>query len=194
MNPLIDAIEQELSRPGAGPLLRPLSHSAAEAVAALHPLVLTLSELLASAKIGEDEVPYGRYLAHLDPAGRYNLQWDVFSPHYTGGIHAHGTWGCFFVLRGTLYADDFAAVTPAGPFELLRTSVHPPGAAAAFAPPQDWHRVATRGGPQVMSLHLYGPGFDLDRGVALDGAGHPAAYTRGPLKDASGLGGLLSWS
>ncbi len=194
MTPILDVIEHELARPAARPLLQPERYPGPEVMAALHPLMLALTELLATARLADAEVPYGRYLAHLDPAGRYNLQWDVFSPHYTGGIHAHGTWGCFFVLRGTLHADDFAADTPAGPFELLRTSVHPPGSAAAFAPPQDWHRVATRGGPQVMSLHLYGPGFDLDRGVALDGMGQPATYTRGPLKDVSALRGLLSWS
>jgi predicted metal-dependent enzyme (double-stranded beta helix superfamily) len=161
---------------------------------ALRPVVADLSAVVARARVPDDAVPYGRYLVHLDPAGRFNLQWDVFSADYTGGIHAHGTWGAFFVLRGTLFADDFGAASPEGPFTLLRTSAHPPGAAAAFAPPQDWHRVATRGGPQVVSLHLYGPGFDLDRGVALDPSGRPVTYTRGPLQDPARLEGLIAWS
>lgn len=194
MNPILECLREELARPAASPLLAPAAHSGPVVVAALQPVVLALSELLASARLAEDEVPYGRYLAHLDEEGRYNLQWDVFSPHYTGGIHAHGTWGAFFVLRGTLYAEDYAAETDAAGFALLRTSVHPAGSAAGFAPPEDWHRVSTRGGPQVMSLHLYGPGFDLDRGVALDHSGRPAVYTRGPLRDISALQGLLSWS
>jgi hypothetical protein len=51
----------------------------------------------------------------------------------------------------------------------------------------DWHRVAApEGGPQPVSLHLYGPGFDLTTGVALlDGA--PRTYRRGPLGDFARL-------
>jgi predicted metal-dependent enzyme (double-stranded beta helix superfamily) len=193
MKPFLDALDAALQPPEAAPLLDP-SRPGPEVLQALVPLVASLSDVLAGATVAGAEVPFGRYLAHLDPAGRFNLQWDVFSPHYRGGIHAHGTWGCFFVLRGTLYADDFSAEGPGGPYTLLRTSAHTVGSAAAFAPPQDWHRVSTRGGPQVMSLHLYGPGFDLDRGVALDASGQPSAYTRGPFGNLDLLEGFLSWS
>lgn len=125
-------------------------------------------------------LPWGRYLVHADPAGRYNLQVDVFSPAYRGEVHAHGTWGVFWVLRGALLVTDCALVDGAAHVQRVARLVA--GGCQCFCPPaSDWHRVATPpGGPQTVSLHLYGPGFDLTTGVALvDGA--PRTYRRGPL-------------
>lgn len=149
-----------------------------DAVAALmHDLT---PDALAPVGDADEPLPWGRYLVHADPAGRYNLQLDVFSPGYQGEVHAHDTWGIFWVLRGVLMVvdDEFvgAAVRP------QRASRLGPGASQCFCPPaSDWHRVATpAGGPQTVSLHLYGPGFDLDVGRSFV-AGEPRTYRRRPF-------------
>lgn len=128
----------------------------------------------------ERSLPWGRYLVHADPAGRYNLQVDVFSPGYRGEVHAHGTWGAFWVLQGALLVTDCDLAE--GVARVQRVARIVAGGCQCFCPPaSDWHRVATPlEGPQTISLHLYGPGFDLTTGVALiDGA--PRPYRRGPL-------------
>jgi predicted metal-dependent enzyme (double-stranded beta helix superfamily) len=125
-------------------------------------------------------LPWGRYLVHADPAGRYNLQVDVFSPGYRGEVHAHGTWGAFWILQGALLVTDCDLA--GGVARVQRVARIVAGGCQCFCPPaSDWHRVATPPeGPQTVSLHLYGPGFDLTTGVALiDGA--PRPYRRGPL-------------
>lgn len=125
-------------------------------------------------------LPWGRYLVHAAPDGRYNLQVDVFSPAYRGQVHAHGTWGAFWILQGALLVTDCDLVEGAPRVQRVARIVA--GGCQCFCPPaSDWHRVATPpNGPQTVSLHLYGPGFDLTTGVALiDGA--PRTYRRGPL-------------
>lgn len=133
-----------------------------------------------------DELPWGRYLVHADPRGRYNLQLDVFSRAYTGQVHAHGTWGVFWVLQGALRVTD--CELRGGALVTQRISHLGPGGGQCFCPPaSDWHRVATpEGGPQTLSLHLYGPDFDLDTGLWFGDQG-PATYRRGPLGDLSRL-------
>ena len=133
------------------------------------------------------ELPWGRYLVHADPRGRYNLQLDVFSRAYTGQVHAHGTWGVFWVLQGELLVTD--CELRAGVAAVQRITRLGAGGSQCFCPPaSDWHRVATpETGPQTLSLHLYGPGFDLDTGVYLPDTGLPdtgvTSYRRGPLGD-----------
>lgn len=130
------------------------------------------------------DLPWGRYLVHADPRGRYNLQLDVFSRGYTGQIHAHGTYGIFWLLQGELVVTDCAVDGPTA--TLQRVARIGPGGSQCFCPPtSDWHRVATPpAGPQPLSLHLYGPGFDLDTGVCLSPEG-PTTYRRGPFGDLS---------
>lgn len=149
-----------------------------QSVAALLPRLTPLACVLAPV---EAALRWGRYLVHADPRGRYNLQLDVFSRGYTGEVHAHGTWGMFWVLQGALLVHDHALGD--GAVRLQRAAWLGPGSAQCFCPPDsDWHRVATPdAGPQTLSLHLYGPGFDLDTGLRLD-AGGPRAYRRGPLR------------
>lgn len=127
-------------------------------------------------------LPWGRYLVHEDPGGRYNLQLDVFSPAYAGQAHAHGTWGVFWILQGGLRVVDCELRGDA--LVVQRVAHLGPGGGQCFCPPtSDWHRVAAPAeGPQTLSLHLYGPGFDLDTGV-LFGAQGPTTYRRGPLRD-----------
>ncbi len=128
------------------------------------------------------ELPWGRYLVHADPRGRYNLQLDVFSRAYTGQVHAHGTWGVFWVVQGELLVTDHELHD--GLAAVQRVARLGPGGCQCFCPPaSDWHRVATPAdGPQTLSLHLYGPGFDLDTGLYFGPTG-VTAYRRGPLGD-----------
>jgi predicted metal-dependent enzyme (double-stranded beta helix superfamily) len=135
--------------------------------------------------------PPGRYLLHAE-AG-WNLQLDVFSAGYVGGVHAHGTWGAFLVLTGRLWSEDWT-VDERGA-RVGRIATLGPGSGQAFdGPDQDWHRVgAPVDGPPTTSLHVYGPGFDLDRGVRLDADGRPIAYARGPLGDLRALAGFVTW-
>lgn len=136
-------------------------------------------------------LPWGRYLVHADPRGRYNLQLDVFSRAYEGQIHAHGTWGIFWVLQGALIVTDCAVEGGAATVE--RVARLGAGGCQCFCPPaSDWHKVATPAdGPQTVSLHLYGPGFDLDVGVAL-APGGPTSYRRGPLGDLARVAAALA--
>jgi predicted metal-dependent enzyme (double-stranded beta helix superfamily) len=166
-------------------------HPSPATLDALLPLAEALSDLTAATGVAPREVPYARYLLHADPEGRFNVQLDVFSRGYTGGVHAHGTWGIFTVLRGGLWVDDFEAREDG--VHMTRRTWAGVGAVQAFCPPRsDWHRVSTReGGPQTVSIHVYGPGFNLDDGVALGADGRPRSYRRGPLGDLSVLEGFL---
>jgi predicted metal-dependent enzyme (double-stranded beta helix superfamily) len=150
--------------------------------------------LAAAARVSVDpdrHVPYGRYLLHADPRGRYNIQLDVFSRGYVGGIHAHLTWGMLFVLRGGFVLEDWQDVN--GEVRHCRTAWMPPGAGQCFGPPTaDWHRVRTDPtGPQPISIHIYGPGFDMDTGVAIGHDGKPRTYTRGAWGNPADLEGLF---
>ena len=138
-------------------------------------LLRTLLPCAQRVHVRDGDLPWGRYLLH--EATSYNLQLDVFSADYTGSVHAHGTWGIFFVLRGALYVDDHDANGIR-----TRSAYIGAGGAQGFCPPvSDWHRVCTpAAGPQTVSLHLYGAGFDLDTGVARGPDGQPRAYRRGP--------------
>lgn len=128
-------------------------------------------------------LPWGRYLLHHDPQDRFNIQLDVFSPGYLGGVHAHGTWGAFFLLRGILQVWDYDLDGDLP--RLSRFGVAGPGGLSCFCPPvSDWHRVGTPAqGPQTVSIHIYGRGFDLDVGLALGEDGRPRTYRRGAWGD-----------
>lgn len=168
----------------------------AEAMERLTPVILDW-------QVGEQVLSWGRYLLHADPAGRFNVQLDVFSSGYQGGIHAHGTYGIFWVLRGGLrfwnYADGSTAPGPLlspgrqTALQLVDAGRVGPGGAACFCPPHsDWHRVsAFEGEVQTVSVHLYGPAFDLEVGAALDAQACVRTYTRGPLLSRDALAGRL---
>lgn len=161
--------------------LRDLPRTVEDVATLMHGLT---SSVLRPTRAPDRTLPWGRYLVHADPEGRYNLQLDVFSAAYRGEVHAHGTWGAFWILQGALLVTDCELVEGAAHVQRVARLVA--GGCQCFCPPaSDWHRVATPpAGPQTVSLHLYGPGFDLTTGVALiDGA--PCTYRRGPLGEFS---------
>lgn len=147
------------------------------------PMLHQLLEAASRIELADREIPYGRYLLFADPEGRFNLQLDVFSRAYVGGVHAHRTWGLFFILRGALYVDDYNELD--GKVVHARSAFMGPGGGQVFCPPHaDWHRVSTRAdGPQPVSVHIYGPGFDLDQGEVLDAEGNIRHYRRGAFGD-----------
>jgi predicted metal-dependent enzyme (double-stranded beta helix superfamily) len=157
----------------------------------LRPLLRDLLAAAGRVALTDVDVPYGRYLIHAHPDGLFNLQLDVFSRDYVGGVHAHETWGLFIVLRGGLTVEDWQEVD--GRVQLGRTAWIGRGGGQAFSPPvSDWHRVRTDPtGPQTVSVHIYGAGFDMDSGLVLDEAGQPRAYRRGAFGDPAALAALF---
>ena len=159
--------------------------------------VATMAETIAPAiarleVVGED-LPWGRYLAHHDADDLFNIQLDIFSSGYTGSVHSHGAWGGLWLLKGSLRVWDYHE-SPEG-VQLARYGTYRAGSFQVFCPPlSDWHKVGTLDeGPQTVSIHIYGPGFDLDEGRALGEDGKPATYRRGRLGDMERLLPHLRW-
>lgn len=152
----------------------------------VHALLPAVNDACSKIQIRPVDVAFGRYLLHHDADGRFNVQLDVFSPAYVGGLHRHGTWGIFSVLRGTLYSEDFGSDGQTA----TRVGAYSQGSAAGFASPDDWHRVGTGRGPQVVSIHVYGAGFNLDEGELMGPDGAIRTYRRGPLGNLDLLEGL----
>lgn len=145
----------------------------------LHPVVTQL-------EVHGEGLPFGRYLIHADPGGLYNIQLDLFSPDYTGMIHNHDTWGCFWVLKGALRVWDYHREDDH--FVLIRRGISQGGSVGSFVSPCDWHKVGTPAfGPQTASLHIYGPGFDLDQGTYVDEKGLFQQGKRSPFKDLEAI-------
>lgn len=172
-----------------GNLIRVLDEASATPLD-LDRLALTLPALLEAAgklNITDAEVPFARYIVHDDPQGRYNIQLDTFSKGYTGGIHAHETWGIVLILRGGLWVEDFQEHE--GKVQRARVSWMGAGGGQVFAPPvSDWHRVGTRAeGPQTVSFHIYGPKFDLESGLGVGPDGQLRRYKRGAPGDNNEL-------
>ena len=169
---LIDACGRAADHMGATPTIETVSEGA-----------LIISPHITALTVSEGELPWGRFLLHHDPRDRFNIQLDVFSRGYTGGIHAHGTWGAFWLLRGQLKVWDYHEVN--GPPTLARFGLAGPGGFACFCPPiSDWHKVGVpEGGDQTVSVHIYGRGYDMDTGLALGEDGRPRTYTRGAWGD-----------
>jgi hypothetical protein len=142
--------------------------------------------------VSDAEVPFARYLVYQDPAARYNIQLDSFSKGYTGGVHAHETWGVLLILRGGLWVEDWQEGGDGRPVR-ARLSWMGAGGGQVFSPPvSDWHRVSTRAdGPQTISFHIYGQGFDLDQGLGMGPDGALRRYRRGPLGDNAMLKALF---
>lgn len=151
-------------------------------------LVQAVAPVVRTVRVRDDELPWGRYLLHAEEG--WNLQLDIFSEGYVGGVHGHGTWGAFFVLRGALWSETWTMGPEGG--RVVGTSFVPEGGAEGFHPPDsDWHRVGAAPGVQPVSIHLYGPGFDLDVGEGMGPDGKPRTYRRGPWGDLAAVRGAL---
>ncbi len=151
-------------------------------------LMQTLAPHFARVGVRDGAYPWGRYLAGEGEG--WNLQIDVFSGGYTGGVHKHDTWGLFWVIRGSLWTENFVGEHGE---TLVNAGQIPTGGGVCFCPPlSDWHRVHTPArGPQTLSFHLYGPGFDPDVGVGRGPDGRARRYNRGPWGDISTLRAAL---
>lgn len=143
-------------------------------------LMQKLAPHFARVSVRDGEYPWGRYL--VGQGEGWNLQLDVFSAGYTGGVHKHDTWGMFWVIRGSLWTENFAGENAE---TLVNAGQIPTGGGVCFCPPvSDWHRVNTpASGPQTLSFHLYGPRFDMDVGVGLGPDGRARAYRRSAWGD-----------
>ncbi len=142
-----------------------------------------LTPVVSNYRVEGEGIPYGRYLLFQDSDDLFNVQVDVFSKGYTGAIHCHETWGCFWVLRGNLHVSDW--IPEKDGYVRIRASTLGTGSGQCFCPPSpDWHKTATPlEGDQVVSLHIYGSGYNLDRGIYLDDSKMPRTGLRSPFKD-----------
>lgn len=137
-------------------------------------------------QLSDRVVPYGRYLLHHDADCRFNVQLMAYSAGYVGRPHCHDTWGMFFALRGGLFVDDYEHRE--GQIRNIRHGFLGAGACHAFGRHHDWHRVAApKRGPQTVSLHIYGPEFNLDAGVYMDENLQPICAARGSFANPSSL-------
>jgi predicted metal-dependent enzyme (double-stranded beta helix superfamily) len=145
-------------------------------------LMRRLEPHLKALRMNAEELPYGRYLLHGDEQGRYNIQLDVFSMDYEGSIHSHDTWGLMWVLKGSLYISNWNKQESG--FQMLCDMITTAGSGNCFCPPiSDWHKVITpKDGPQPVSLHFYGPGFDLDEGTYVNSDFEVVQGRRSPFK------------
>ncbi len=119
--------------------------------------------------IENNSLPYGRYLIHKDPEDLYNIQLDIFSEKYEGAVHSHETWGVLAVVKGQLVCEEWNK-TRERSFEKISETFMVPGCSQSFCPPNsDWHKVRTvESKEQVVTIHVYGKGFNLDVGTYLD--------------------------
>ncbi len=108
----------------------------------------------------------------------------MFSKDYEGLPHAHETWGAFWVLQGRLRVTDWAADRVHEPSHRVSQTILSAGSGGCFSPPvSDWHEVRVEEPcDQVISIHVYGKGFNLDRGLYRNAEGQVVRGPRGPLK------------
>jgi len=148
-------------------------------------LMLHVAPEIDKIMVSEEEIPYGRYIVHEDPQGRFNIQIHAYTMDYEGKIHDHRTWGIMWILRGGLFFRDYVRhneeTTLMGGKYLSLKSSH------CFCPPaSDWHQSKSpKEGLQPVSLHVYGKDYDLDVGGVLDDALAPVRQNRGTPRDLS---------
>ena len=132
---------------------------------------------------------YGRYLIHKNE--NYNIQLDVFSMNYKGSIHSHGTWGVFGMIQGSLIVDDWDNFN--GEYRQIRKSLITGNTVQSFTDQSNWHRTRTqKHGYQPISIHIYGPSYDMDEGNALDKNFKVITYKRSAFKSNNLLEDVIS--
>ena len=128
-----------------------------------------------------NEIPYGRYLAYKSE--KLNIQVDVFSKNYEGNVHNHNTWGILGVINGSLLVKDWQKdLKDENLIDLTREYLLSRSATCYFSKISDIHSTQTFNGPQVVSIHVYGKEFNLDKGYKYS-FDHLKwlEYDRGPL-------------
>lgn len=142
--------------------------------------------------IKTEKLPYGRYLVHQDIDNDFNIQIDVFSENYTGQIHCHETWGILHVFRGFLFVEDWEELSN-NKFRMRSCSILNPGSSQTFCPPvSDWHKVSSSNSKyQVISMHIYGNGFNIDKGIYLDSEYNPKEGKRSNFKELDSINRIL---
>ena len=72
-------------------------------------------------------------------------------------------------------------------FQCFRASLIKEGSSISFCPPaQDWHKTDTsKSKSQAVSVHIYGEGWDMDKGVYIDKGFAKLVSERGAIKDNS---------
>ncbi len=138
----------------------------------------------------QESLPFGRYLIHQDSRKAFNIQLDVFSKNYVGLPHCHETWGVFLVLQGRLKVTNWGVNDELMPSSPASESLMLPGSGSVFMPPlSDWHEVRVEEpSEQVLSIHVYGPNFNLEEGIYRSPEGGIKSTRRGPLRSMLELG------
>ncbi len=177
---LLEVLEKSSVTESPNPSMESLAH-----------VMRALSPIFQSIRIDKENVPYGRYLLHEDAARRFNIQLDVFSNNYAGQIHCHGTWGMLWILKGYLFVSDWEERAGAEgngnadpKFVCIRQSILHKGSGQAFTPVTgDWHQTnSPNEETQTISLHVYGPGFNMDEGIYINEKGEKQSASRSPFK------------
>ena len=152
-------------------------------------LMVDINPYLSKIKVTSDNIPFGRYLIHMDKNELFNIQAHVFSKNYTGSIHRHETWGMLTVIQGLISVRDW--VQGENSWDLIRYSLISPGTASCFCPPTpDWHATDTsKSNSQAISIHIYGKDWNMEKGIYANPDETPDTYiaSRGPLQDNSQL-------
>jgi len=148
-------------------------------------LMALVNPILSGVKVVKEDLPYGRYLLHMDSAKRFNLQIHVFSANYEGAIHCHNTWGVMTIIKGLMYVTDW--IERKNHFQCYRASLIKEGCSVSFCPPaQDWHKTDTsKSNSQAVSFHIYGEGWDMEKGIYVDKGFEKRISERGVIKDNS---------
>ena len=152
--------------------------------------VANFSDILTQYSVNSKNLlQYGRYLLHKGK--NYNIQLDVFSMDYQGSIHSHGTWGVFGMIQGSMIVDDWANLN--GEYRQIRKSFITGNTVQSFTAHSDWHRTRTqKNGNQPISIHVYGPNYDMDLGKTLDENFKTVTYKRSPFKSNNLISDVIS--
>jgi len=156
-----------------------------ESVENISTLMGQVNPILSGIKVVKEDLSYGRYLLHMDREKRFNIQVHVFSANYEGNIHCHNTWGIMTIIKGTMYVTDW--IERKSQFQCIRASLIKKGCSISFCPPaQDWHKTDTsKSKSQAVSFHIYGEGWDMDKGIYIDKGFAKLVSERGAIKDNS---------
>jgi predicted metal-dependent enzyme (double-stranded beta helix superfamily) len=155
------------------PLIQSCEHFVAEcrhpSISALRPLTSEVSQTINRLSVLREDLPYGRYLVHRDQDDRFNIQLDIFSAGYEGAVHCHETWGMLAVIKGALLVEQWDENNQ-NKFDKISESILSRGSVQNFcAPISDWHKtVVLPNSDQVVTMHIYGKGFDLDYGICIN--------------------------